>query len=83
MSAAFELSSTAWGDDDPRSCRAGLRADPESCWVRRIGCDSLSGTRIDAEECSMWKPEQRSAADRRGLRYPSDLTDAEGRWSNR
>jgi hypothetical protein len=25
----------------------------------------------------MWKPEQRLAADRRGLRYPSDLTDAE------
>ena len=25
----------------------------------------------------MWKPEPRLAADRRGLRYPSDLTDAE------
>ena len=25
----------------------------------------------------MWKPEHRLAADRRGLRYPSDLTDAE------
>ena len=25
----------------------------------------------------MWKPEYRAAADRRGLRYPSDLTDAE------
>ena len=25
----------------------------------------------------MWKPEDRAAADRRGLRYPSDLTDAE------
>ena len=25
----------------------------------------------------MWKPEHRAAADRRGLRYPSDLTDAE------
>ena len=25
----------------------------------------------------MWKPEHRSAADRRGLRYPSDLTDPE------
>jgi len=25
----------------------------------------------------MWKPEHRGAADRRGLRYPSDLTDAE------
>lgn len=25
----------------------------------------------------MWKPEHRFAADRRGLRYPSDLTDAE------
>jgi transposase len=25
----------------------------------------------------MWKPEHRIAAERRGLRYPSDLTDAE------
>jgi transposase len=25
----------------------------------------------------MWKPEHRRAADRRGLRYPSDLNDAE------
>ena len=25
----------------------------------------------------MWKPEQRISADRRGLRYPSDVTDAE------
>jgi transposase len=25
----------------------------------------------------MWTPEHRAAADRRGLRYPSDLTDAE------
>ena len=25
----------------------------------------------------MWKPEHRLAADRRSLRYPSDLTDAE------
>ncbi len=27
----------------------------------------------------MWNPEHRAAADRRGLRYPSDLTDTE--WS--
>ena len=25
----------------------------------------------------MWKPEHRRAADRTGLRYPSDLSDAE------
>jgi hypothetical protein len=25
----------------------------------------------------MWKPEHRRAAERRGLRYPSNLTDAE------
>jgi hypothetical protein len=25
----------------------------------------------------MWKPEHRRAADRNGLRYPSDLTDPE------
>jgi hypothetical protein len=25
----------------------------------------------------MWKPEHRQAAERHGLRYPSDLTDAE------
>lgn len=28
-------------------------------------------------ERPMWKPEHRVAAERRGLRYPSDLTDAE------
>src|SRR5262244_132125 len=28
-------------------------------------------------EGAMWKPEHRRAAERRGLRYPSDLTDAE------
>ena len=27
----------------------------------------------------MWKPEHRGAADRRGLRYESDLTD--GEWA--
>jgi transposase len=27
--------------------------------------------------CPMWKPEHRAAADRRGLRYPSDLSDSE------
>jgi|SRR5215472_6482756 len=27
--------------------------------------------------CSRWKPEHRRAAGRRGLRYPSDLTDSE------
>jgi transposase len=27
--------------------------------------------------CPMWKPEHRTAAERRGLRYPSDLSDAE------
>jgi transposase len=31
----------------------------------------------------MWKPEHRCAADRRGLRYPSDLTDAEWRLIER
>ena len=29
------------------------------------------------QSAPMWKPEHRLAADRRGLRYPSDLTDAE------
>ena len=30
----------------------------------------------------MWTPDHRRAADRRGLRYPSDLTDDEWvRWS--
>ena len=28
----------------------------------------------------MWKPEHRATADRRGLRYESDLTEANGRW---
>src|SRR5207249_10214829 len=42
-----------------------------------IGCDSFSGTRIAAEGCRMWTPEHRRAADRHGLRYPSDLSDSE------
>jgi transposase len=42
-----------------------------------IICDSLCGTRIANVGCSMWKPEHRRTADHRGLRYPSDLTDAE------
>src|SRR5213078_3941894 len=41
--------------------------------------DSFSGTRIAAEGCRMWKPEHRRAADRHGLRYPSDLSD--GEWA--
>jgi transposase len=32
---------------------------------------------IREEERPMWKPEHRIAADRSGLRYPSDLTSAE------
>ena len=31
----------------------------------------------------MWKPEHRRTADRRGLRYPSDLTMLSGRWWGR
>ncbi len=42
-----------------------------------IICDSLCGTRIVDWGAEMWKPEHRRAAERRGLRYPSDLTDAE------
>src|SRR5205085_1343162 len=42
-----------------------------------IDCDSFSGTRIASEGCRMWKPEHRRAADRHGLRYPSDLNDSE------
>ena len=38
---------------------------------------SLSSTQIEARGCSMWTAEHRRAANRRGLRYPSDLTDAE------
>src|SRR5262249_31108022 len=33
--------------------------------------------RVEVWGCSMWTSEHRRAADRRGLRYPSDLTDAE------
>src|ERR1051326_221369 len=29
------------------------------------------------EGCPMWKPEHRRAAERRGSRYPSDLSEAE------
>ena len=38
-----------------------------------IPCQALDS----AEERPMWKPEHRRAADRTGLRYPSDLSDAE------
>lgn len=38
---------------------------------------SLCGTRIIDWGAEMWKPEHRRAAERVGLRYPSDLTDAE------
>jgi transposase len=38
-----------------------------------IHCRAPSWTR----GCSMWTPDHRRAADRRGLRYASDLTDAE------
>src|SRR5207302_9211133 len=38
---------------------------------------SFSGTRIAAEGWRMWKPEHRRAADRRGSRYPSNLSDSE------
>jgi hypothetical protein len=31
---------------------------------------------LDSQERPMWKPEHRIAADRRGLRYPSDMSDA-------
>ena len=30
----------------------------------------------------MWTEENRRVYERRGLRYPSDLTDEDGRWSN-
>ena len=42
------------------------KSDVIHCWALEF-----SGER------PMWKPEHRLAADRRGLRYPSDLTDAE------
>src|SRR5260370_16758400 len=42
-----------------------------------MGCGSLWGPRIFAERCPMWKPQNRRAADRHGLRYPSDLSDSE------
>jgi transposase len=32
---------------------------------------------VDSQERAMWKPEHRIAADRRGLRYPSDMSEAE------
>jgi transposase len=31
----------------------------------------------DSQEVPMWTPEHRRTADRRGLRYPSDMSDAE------
>src|SRR5260370_38157251 len=42
-----------------------------------MGCDSLWGPRIFPERSRRWKPQHRRAADRHGLRYPSDLSDSE------
>src|SRR3990172_1114075 len=42
-----------------------------------MGCDSLSSTRIATGGCAMWTVENRRAYERTGLRYPSDLSDAE------
>src|SRR3990172_1050527 len=42
-----------------------------------MGCDSLSSTRIATGGCAMWTVENRRAYERTGLRYPSDLNDAE------
>jgi hypothetical protein len=39
-------------------------------------CDSVLALDF-AGERPMWKPEHRITADRSGLRYPNDLTDAE------
>ena len=36
-----------------------------------------------AAKAEMWKPEHRRAAERRGLRYPSDLTDTRYAGSRR
>ena len=41
------------------------------------------GTRIRLGGAEMWKPEHRRAAERRGLRYPSDLTDTRYAGSRR
>src|SRR5213075_2141921 len=43
----------------------------ESFVIRYAAPESSTGG------AEMWKPEHRRAAERRGLRYPSDLTDAE------
>ena len=45
----------------------------------QLSGDALAESRLSPDQhvAMMWKPEHRLAADRRGLRYPSDLTDAE------
>jgi hypothetical protein len=45
----------------------------ESFVIRSAAPESLTGG------AEMWKPEHRRAAERHGLRYPSDLTD--GEWA--
>ena len=46
--------------------------------VHQHAAKSKKTTRIAVRATRrMWKPEQRRAADRHGLRYPSDLNDSE------
>jgi transposase len=62
--------------EDFAYCRIGLepiRKLLESNESDVIPCQALDS----AGERPMWKPEHRRAADRTGLRYPSDLSDAE------
>ena len=49
----------------------GLLLRPKS------GSENFSVEMNHDGERPMWKPEHRRAADRTGLRYPSDLSDAE------
>jgi transposase len=55
----------------------GRKLEPLQEVVESDESDVIPLRMVDSQERPMWKPEHRIAADRRGLRYPSDMSDAE------
>jgi transposase len=54
-----------------------LTSEPLQEVVESDESDVIPLRMVDSQERAMWKPEHRIAADRRGLRYPSDMSEAE------
>ena len=69
---------TQWNDWTDRYTKF-LEPIQEDIELGEFGCDSIDGALRFSRKRPMWKPEHRQAAEWYGLRYPSDLTDAEWR----